>query len=55
MKERDAFPFRAQSGGLIDHSNAGGTASVQYGTEVVDGEANVMDSRTALGHEPADG
>ena len=55
MKERDAFPFRTQSGGLIDQSNAGGAASVQCGRKVVDGKAHVMDSRTALSHEPADG
>ncbi len=55
MEERDTFPFGAEPGGLVDQPDAGGAAASERTVEVVDGEADVMDSGTAFGDELADG
>lgn len=54
MDEGDALTFGADSGSLIDQSEAGGAAAVEGGIDVVDGEADVMDSGTSGGYEFAD-
>ena len=54
MKERDAFLFRANPGGFVDEPDASGPASLECGIEIFDGEAEVMDSRTAFLDETRD-
>jgi len=54
MQERDAFLFRADSGGFIDESDASGPASLESSVEIVDGETDVMDARTTLLDESCD-
>ena len=54
MQERDAFLFRANSGGFVDEADASGPASLESGVEIFDGEADVVDARTALLDEASD-
>jgi hypothetical protein len=44
VEKRNAFPLGADSGRLVDQADAGGTAARERGVDVVDSEANVMDS-----------
>jgi len=53
MKECDSLSFRANSGSLINQSDAGGAASFKGSDQVVDAKAHVVDSRAALLYEPA--
>ena len=55
MEERDAFLFRADSGGFVDEADASGAASLERGVEIFDGEADVVDARAALLDEAPDG
>jgi hypothetical protein len=53
-EETRCVSFPRRCGGLVDEANAGGSTTLQGGVEVVDGEADVMDSGAPFGHEPAD-
>ena len=55
MEERNTFPLGTEPGRLVDEANAGGTAARERTVEIVDGEADVMDSGAAFGDELADG
>ena len=55
MQESDVLAFSANSRFLIYQSNAGSSAALQRGREVVDDKADVMDSRPPLGDEFANG
>jgi hypothetical protein len=44
MEKRNPFPLGAHPGRLIDQPDSGGPAARERIVEVVDGEANVMDS-----------
>ena len=54
MQKRDPFLLGADAGGFVDEPNAGGTTTLEGGVEVVDKEAEVVNSRPAFGHKPAD-
>lgn len=54
MQKRDPFLLGADAGGLVDEPNAGRTTTLEGGVEVIDGEAEVMDSGPTLGHKSAD-
>jgi hypothetical protein len=55
MQERDTFPFGTEAGGLVDQPDTGGPAALERTVEVVDGEADVVNARSPLGDELADG
>lgn len=55
MEKRDPFLFGANAGNFVDEPYAGRTTTVEGGVEVVDEEAEMVDSRSALGDESADG
>src|ERR1044071_7184732 len=54
MNEGDAFAFSTEAGNVIDEFDAGRTAALQRGIEVIDGETDMMKTGTALGDEFAD-
>ena len=54
MQKRDPFLLGADAGGLVNKANAGRTTPLEDGVEVVDGEAEVMDSGPTLGYKSAD-
>ena len=54
MKKRNPFFFRANARRFIDEPNTGDATAVESRVEVVNGEADVMDPRSAFGHEAAD-
>lgn len=51
MQERDPLSFSSETRLLVDQSNSGSTAPLERRIQVVDGEANVMNSGSALCHE----
>ena len=55
MEEGDTFPLGTLARGLVDQPNSRGAATLQGGVEIVDGEADVMDTGTTFGDELADG
>ena len=55
MQEGYSFAFRTQPGCLVDEPNAGRTAARKRTVEVVHGEADVVNSGAAPGHELPDG
>src|SRR5258708_30161060 len=55
MERRDTFSFRTQARRFVDEADAGRLAARERGVEIVDGKADVMDARTPVGDEPADG
>ena len=54
MKKRDAFPFCADPGCFVDEANAGCATSFEGSIQIVDREADVVNSGAALGNEAAD-
>ena len=54
MEERDAFPRRPVPRRLINDLDAGRAAPIEYGVEIVDGKADVMDARPACREELSD-
>jgi hypothetical protein len=52
MKERDALLLRADPRGLVDETNAGCATSVESSVEVVDSEANMVNTGATLGDIP---
>jgi len=54
MQKRDPFLLGADAGGFVDESNTGRTTTRESGVEVVDEEAEVMDSGPTFGHKSAD-
>ena len=48
MQEGNSLPLRAQSGSLVDESNAGLATTRKHAVQVVYGETHVMDTRTAF-------
>ena len=55
MQKRDPFLLGADAGGFVDEPDAGCTTTLEGGIEVVNGKAEVVDSRPALGHETSNG
>jgi hypothetical protein len=55
VKERYPFPFRAYPRYLVDEPYARRSAPLESGIEVVDGEADVVNSRAAPSDESPDG
>jgi hypothetical protein len=55
MDKRDAFSVGADTRGLVDQANAGGSTALERGVEIVDGKAYVVNPLTALGEEFRDG
>ena len=55
MKEGNSLPLRAESGSLIDESDAGLATAVQHVVQVVHGETDVMDTGTAFRDELSNG
>ena len=55
MDERDPLALGANARRLVDQAKPGRPAPVEGGIEIGDREADVVDSRTASGHELADG
>lgn len=55
MQESDGLAFGANSRLLVDEADAGAAAAFESGGEVIDDKADVMNTRTALGDELADG
>ena len=55
MQERDALSLRADAWRLVDQTNAGVATAGERSVEIVDHEADVMDSRSPLGNELPDG
>ena len=55
MEERDLLALGAQSGLLVDETNAGSAAALEGGIEIVHDEADVVNAWTAFGDELADG
>ena len=55
MEERDTFPLGTEPGRFVDQPDSCGPASFERTVQVVDGEADVMDSRASFGDELADG
>ena len=53
MEERDTFPFGAEAGCVVDETNAGRSATCQRAVEIVDGEADVMNTGSTFGDELA--
>ena len=49
MKERDSLLLRADTRGLVDEANAGCATSVESSVEVVDGEANMVNTGATFG------
>ncbi len=54
MKKRDPFPLSPNPRRLVNQSKARGPAPVHNLIKIVHGEADVMDSRSALVQETAD-
>jgi hypothetical protein len=54
VEKRDALPFGAGSWFLVDEANAGLATARERIVEVIDREADMMDSRTALRDELRD-
>ena len=54
MQERDPFPFRADTGCVVDEAHAMQPATVERGIKIVYGEADVVHARSSLGDEFAD-
>ena len=54
MEKSDAFALRAGARHLVNQLDSGLTAPRQHSVEIVDGEADVMDSRSPLRHESRD-
>lgn len=50
MKKRDALLLRADSRGLVDETNAGCATSLESSVEVVDSEANMVNTGATFGH-----
>lgn len=55
MEECDLLALGADSGLLVDETDAGLAAAVESAIEIVDYEADVMNPRTPFGDEFADG
>lgn len=54
MQKGDPFPLRPYARLFVDELNAGRPAPRQRRVQIVDGEADVMDSRTPFGHKARD-
>jgi len=52
VQKRDSLSLRSDSRLLVDELHAGRPAALQRCVEIVDGKADVMDSRSALSHKP---
>lgn len=55
MQERDLLAFRAESGLLVDETNAGRATATEHGGQVVHDEAHVVNAGAAFGDELANG
>ena len=55
MQKRDPLAFGADTRALVDESDPCVSASVERGVEVIDGEAHVVNSGSALRHVARDG
>src|SRR5258708_317443 len=55
MGEGVCVASRCHGRRLVEEAEAGRLAAGERGVEIVDGEADVMDARTPVGDEPADG
>jgi len=55
MQEGDPLPFGPEAWVLVDEADAGGATAGEGALQVVNGEADVMDSGPALGDEFPDG
>lgn len=55
MQESDGLALGANSRLLVDETDTRGAAALENGGEVIDDKADVMDARTALGDELANG
>ena len=55
MQKRDSLSLGPNPRFFVDELDPRRPATLQHGVEIVDGEADVMDSRSALGHEARDG
>lgn len=55
MQEGDPLPFGPEAWVLVNEADAGRATPGEGALQVVDGEAEVMDPRTALGDEFPDG
>ncbi len=51
MQKRDSFSLRSDARRLVDNLHTRGSAACEHGVKVVDGKADVMDSRPAPGQE----
>lgn len=54
MEEGNALSFGTKPRGFVDEPDAGGSASTERAFDVVDGEADVVNARSAFGDELAD-
>ena len=54
MQERNPLSLCSNARLFVDELNAGCAAALECGVEVIDGKADVVDSRTALRHEARD-
>jgi hypothetical protein len=55
MQKSDAFAFGAGTRGVVYEHDAGGATAGEGGVEVIDGEADMMKSRTAFLDKLSDG
>jgi hypothetical protein len=55
VDEGDTFAFGADAGGFVDQANSERSAAGEGGVEVIDGEADMVESWTAFLEEPTDG
>ena len=55
MQESDGLALGANSRLVVDETNTGGAAAIENGAQVIDDKTDVVDARTALGDELADG
>lgn len=54
MQKGDSLSFRADARNFVDQADSGATAALQRVVKVIDGKANVVNTRAAPGHEPRD-
>ena len=55
MEERDLFSLGADSGPLVDETDAGRAAAVESGMKIIHDKAHVVNPGTPFGDELADG